>query len=114
MTVVPSFLVLGAQLLIPVADTVPTFDVTTSCKGAATVHVADSQTFNSCMKDENTARTQLVKSWQSYPASDRTQCTDEASTGGPPSYVDLLVCLEISRDAGAIKKIKLKGARNKH
>lgn len=114
MTVVPSFLILGAQLLIPVADTVPAFDVSTSCKGAASVQVADSQTFSSCMKDEETARTQLLKSWQSWPASERAQCADEASSGGPPSYVDLLVCLEISRDADAITKVKLKGARNRH
>jgi hypothetical protein len=114
MTVVPSFLMLGAQLLIPVSDTVPTFDVATSCKGAATVHVADSQTFNSCMKDENTARAQLLKAWQSWSAPDRTQCTAEASTGGPPSYVDLLVCLQMSRDADAIGKIKLKGAGTRH
>ena len=113
MPVVPAFLILGAQLLIPVADTVPTFDVSTSCKGAATVHVADSQTFNSCMHDESTARAQLVKSWQSWSASDRTQCADEASSGGPPSYVDLLVCLQMTVDANADKMIKLKGARHK-
>ena len=108
-----SLLMLGAQLLIPVSDTVPTFDVSISCKAAAQVAIADAQSEAGCMHDENTARTQLLQSWNKYSAADRAQCTSEASTGGPPSYVDLLVCLEISRDVSSGEGIKLRGARRK-
>jgi len=108
-----SLLMLGAQLLIPVSDTVPMFDVSISCRAASQVAIADSQNYNGCMHDENTARTQLIQGWSRYPAADRTQCTSEASMGGPPSYVDLLVCLEISRDVKIGEGIKLKGARRK-
>jgi hypothetical protein len=109
----PSFLMLGAQLLIPVSDTVPTFDVSISCRAASQAQIADAQSFDGCMKDENTARTKLVQSWTTYPAANRAQCTSEASMGGPPSYVDLLVCLEISRDVKEGEGAKLRGARKK-
>lgn len=109
----PSLLMLGAQLLIPVSDTVPTFDVSISCKAASQIQVADAQSFEGCMKDENTARTKLVQSWTTYSAADRARCASEASMGGPPSYVDLLVCLEISRDVSAGEGVKLRGARKK-
>jgi len=108
-----SLLVLGAQLLTPVSDTVPAFDVAISCRAASQVAIADSQSYDGCMHDENTARTQLVQSWTKYSAADRAQCTSEASMGGPPSYVDLLVCLEISRDVTSGQGINLKGARRK-
>jgi hypothetical protein len=109
----PSILVLGTQLLIPILDTVPTFDVTVSCKAATQVAVADAQSFNGCMQDENTARTKLLQSWSTYPATSRIQCTSEASMGGPPSYVDLLVCLEINRDVSAGEGVQLRGARRR-
>jgi hypothetical protein len=109
----PSLLMLGAQLLIPVSDTVPTLDVAVSCKAASQVAVADSQSYDGCMHDESTARAQLQQSWTKYSAAARAQCTSEATMGGPPSYVDLLVCLEISRDVSAGEGVNLRGARKK-
>lgn len=113
MTVLPSLLVLGTQLLVPVSDTVPAFDVTISCKGVEAAKMAESQSYENCMNDENSARMELQQSWTSYPASERAQCSSEASMGGPPSYVDLLVCLKMSRDVDAANAIKLKGARKR-
>lgn len=109
----PSLLMLGAQLLIPVSDAVPTFDVSVSCKAASRVQIADGQSFDGCMHDENTARTKLLDSWTKYSAAERAQCTSEASMGGPPSYVDLLVCLEVSRDVKEGEGVKLRGPRKK-
>ena len=111
MTILPSLLLLGTQLLVPVSDQVPTLAVAESCKAAARIAVADGQSFDACMKDENEARAQLLQSWQSFSAAERTQCTAEASMGGSASYVELLVCVQIARDADAPRKIKLKGAR---
>lgn len=113
MTIVPSMLLLGAQFLMPVADRVPTLDVAASCKAATEISVSVAQSYEACMKDENSAREQLQKSWQSFSAPERTRCSAEASMGGPASYVDLLVCLQIARDADAGEKIKLQGARRK-
>ena len=104
---------LGAQLLIPVSDVVPTFNVEPSCKGAAAAGLADSQSVPNCMTEENSARRELVSSWQSFRAADRTRCTAEASSGGLQSYVELLVCLQISANPGGKPSTTLKGASRK-
>jgi hypothetical protein len=65
------------------------------------------------MKDEMSARQELMRSWQSFRAPERSTCTSEASAGGTASYVDLLVCLQMAHDADAAQKNQLKGARRK-
>jgi hypothetical protein len=54
------------------------------------------------MNDEKAAREDLVKNWSSFSADDKTHCLSMVSTGGGPSYVELLSCLEMSRDAKKI------------
>jgi hypothetical protein len=103
---------LAAQLALPVSDTVPTLKVDASCKATASIDLANAQDYDACMKDENAARDELRSSWVSFSAVDRGRCVTEASIG-TPSYVDLLVCLQTSRDAAELGKTKLKGARTK-
>jgi hypothetical protein len=55
------------------------------------------QTLDSCLQKEEAARDQLRNGWASFPARDRTECSG-AATIGPPSYVDLLTCLEMRED----------------
>jgi hypothetical protein len=102
---------LGAQLLIPISEVVPTFNVEPSCKAAAAIGLADSQSVPNCMAEENSARRELVSSWQSFRAPDRVRCAAEASSGGIQSYVELLVCLQIA--SGATPGTTLKGASRK-
>jgi hypothetical protein len=68
----------------------------------ATATGTDSDTFSSCMDDENDARKQLEKDWATYPASDRAQCIQpkEYTTG----YVEWLTCLEMGRDVRTLRK----------
>jgi hypothetical protein len=113
MNITPALMMLSAQLLIPVSDQVPKLNVSPSCKAAASVAISDSQSFDACMKDEDSARQELVKVWQTYPVADRGRCSSEASLGGVDSYVDLLVCLQMTRDAEAMQKNQLKGAKRK-
>ena len=113
MGMISSQLLLGAQLLIPISDQVPTLNVATSCKAATAIAVADAQSYGACMKDEDSAQAQLRQLWRSFPIPERTRCTAEASMEGIASYVELLVCLQLSRDAAALQKIELKGARRK-
>jgi hypothetical protein len=113
MNLAPALMMLSAQLLIPVSDQVPRLNVSPSCRAAASVAIADSQSFDGCMKDEDSARQELVKVWQTYPVADRGRCSSEASLGGVDSYVDLLVCLQMTRDAEAMHKNQLKGAKRK-
>jgi hypothetical protein len=51
-----------------------------------------------CLEDERAARADLMKEWGQFSAQDKAICTDQ-STNYHPSYVELLTCLEIARDA---------------
>ena len=106
-------LMLGTQFLIATSDQVPKLNVTLSCKSATAVAVAESQSYNDCMKDEMSARQQLLQLWPSLSVSEKARCTGEATMGGIDSYVDMLVCVQMARDAAAAEKIGLKGARRK-
>jgi hypothetical protein len=45
----------------------------------------------------------LQKNWSKYSGTDKQQCLGMEKTGGPSSYVELLSCLEIRRDARDIR-----------
>jgi hypothetical protein len=76
------------------ADGVPALNVKPTCQSTEVAAVNPGQTLDTCLQKEEAARDQLGKSWASFPARDRTECT-AAATIGPPSYVDLLTCLEM-------------------
>ena len=59
------------------------------------------------MADERTAQDQITTTWSKYATADKTDCVGMNRTGGPPSYVELLTCLEIMRDAKIIRKDQL-------
>jgi len=95
-------LALGTNLITLAADGVPKLNIEPSCKAAGIEGMALGRTTQSCINDENTARDQLVKDWSTYSAADKSHCLSMVSTGGSPSYVELLSCLEMSRDAKKI------------
>ena len=45
----------------------------------------------------------LKQNWTQYSATDKSQCVGMATTGGPASYVELVSCLEVMRDARTIR-----------
>jgi hypothetical protein len=94
-------LALGSNLVMVAAD-VPKLNIEPSCKSAGIEGMALGRTTQSCINDENTARDQLVKDWSTFSADDKNHCLSMVSTGGSPSYVELLSCLEMSRDAKKI------------
>ncbi len=55
-----------------------------------------------CLKSEQAARDELKKQWTSFPAADRSLCTQTASMGGMASYVALITCLEMKRDVAKL------------
>jgi hypothetical protein len=79
---------------IPVADTVPKFDVAREC------HFEGGETavFDRCSRDEATALEKLQAEWPQFADADRSACLTEATTAGFASYVDLVTCLEMARD----------------
>jgi hypothetical protein len=94
-----SMIVLGSQLVVPVADGVPKFDIARSCKldVAATAGLTVDQSVKNCMNDEQKARKQLVGQWPKFPASSRASCASQESIGGTPSYVSLVTCLQFGQ-----------------
>src|SRR5262245_45522570 len=99
---------LGVQLTTPANAQVPTFDVAVSCRAAATAGLGADESYRSCMNDEQSAREELSRDWTSFATNDRERCATEAA-GTLPSYVELLVCLQMSRDARQMQT-PLKGA----
>jgi hypothetical protein len=92
----PIQLLLFASLpLIPIADSVPKFDMAVECRseGGSKAELAR------CAEDEAAARDQLAQFWIQSSAADKATCVRETSIDGTPSYVELLTCLEMSRDA---------------
>lgn len=85
------------------ADGPPKLDVTSSCNAAARGEVAADRGSEACFNDERTAQEALAKDWSGFSPSIRAQCLGMNRTGGPPSYVELFVCLEVMRDAAKIE-----------
>jgi hypothetical protein len=84
-------------------DGVPNYNVKPECSFTQSVIPAP-ENQKECMKEEQAARTKLQQNWTKYPSADRAECAAESSTGGSPSYVDLLTCLEMTADARALQR----------
>jgi hypothetical protein len=82
---------------IAVSDSVPQFDITRECRfeGGSTT------TFDRCSRDETTALFQLRAKWAQFGSADQKICMSETTIGGFASYVELLTCLEMARDAAS-------------
>ncbi len=91
---------IGSHLLL-VADRVPELNIEPSCRaaGAATVQGRDE---NACKRDEQTARGTLEQNWGQFTQLQRAECVRLSSLGGSPSYVELLTCLEMAKQASAL------------
>jgi hypothetical protein len=91
-------LALSAVLLVGAIDGVPHFDPRKGCQAGADSGVDLQPNVDGCVASEMQARSSLVGQWKSFRVADRTNCVDETSMGGPPSYIEVLTCLEIARD----------------
>jgi len=95
---------LGLQTAVAFADAPPVLDVTPSCNAAARGAISAGRDREACLSDERAAQNELAKNWSKFNGADKTQCIGNVKTGGPASYVELLSCLEIMRDAKAIRE----------
>jgi hypothetical protein len=93
----------GAALLlfsaVAFAADVPRLDVVNACRAAAGADIGVKYDSDRCLKSENEARDQLKAQWANFPAADRSLCAQTATMGGTASYVELITCLELKRDA---------------
>jgi hypothetical protein len=94
-----SILVLGSQLIVPVADRLPKFDIARSCRldAAAAAGLSLDQTIKRCISDEQVAQQQLGGQWSTFPVPSKASCTSQEGVGGTPSYVSLLTCLQLGQ-----------------
>jgi hypothetical protein len=97
-------MILAAQLATPVAERVPQFNIEPTCQGAATASTAIRSTKDICLQKENQARDDLGRQWADFPAADRGRCVQSTASGGIPSYVQLLTCLESAKLARELPK----------
>jgi hypothetical protein len=97
-------LALGGALLI--ADGVPTLDIEAGCRAAAKMgdSLSLDESLRQCLSDEKSARSELDRQWSQFPPDLRQRCIDTTETGGDPSYVEVLVCLQMGRDAAEMEK----------
>ena len=51
------------------------------------------------MSDETDAQKELDKTWSTFSAGSRSTCLQETKIGGAPSYVELLTCLQLDKQA---------------
>ena len=102
------FFVMAAPLLIAPAsaapaDTLPTFDIHPTCGTAAPAEGAGGRGPDVCIRGELAARDQLAQQWKQFPVADRTRCVQLATMTHMPSYVEVLTCLEMERDARQLR-----------
>ncbi len=81
----------------------PTLQVGSSCEAAGRGGVVLGRNKEACLADETDAQNTLKLSWPKYPATDKTICSGMTTAGGPASYVELVTCLEVLRDARSIE-----------
>ena len=96
-TAAPVQLAQASQPPAGMARDFPRLDVGPTCRSAS-----DRQR---CLDEEGAAREQLAKSWEQFAGGDRTSCTQTVSSiAGAESYVELLTCLQMARDARKLPK----------
>jgi hypothetical protein len=95
-----SMAMLGSQLVTPVSDRVPKFNVEATCEASVAADKAMrlvlAQSYDDCMRDENAAQQQLTTVWLLNSNEVRNQCEGEATAAGSDSYVDLLTCMQMA------------------
>src|SRR5579863_5725367 len=77
---------------------VPSFDIARNCKAESASSTVVGQSVNMCSHDETLARDEVSKQWSHYTTDARRTCSNESSSGSSQSYVELQVCLEMSKE----------------
>jgi hypothetical protein len=90
-------LIIGAGVA-TAAERPPQLNVGPSCDAAA-AHGLNGRDKSACMKEENDAEAKLKATWKNFTARQHARCSDLVHMGGPPSYVELLTCLEMAEQA---------------
>lgn len=90
------------------SDEVPNIDVRPICHGIASqsgesLSLGLTEQFQKCVTSEQEVHQQLKTEWRTFSAADKRHCVSLVKVGGEASYTELLTCLEMARDARALK-----------
>lgn len=97
-------IILTTSQIVLAADSVPKFDVERTCLPVATMGGLPGRDAPACRRNEQDARNQLKGDWSQYSGEDRSRCVGFVGVGGPPSYVELLTCLEMAKHAKELRE----------
>jgi len=98
----PWTILLVSSHLVLAADNIPEFDIGPSCQAAAAAAVSKNRNAETCRADEDHARDTLRQQWANFDAEQKRHCVDLSHSGGSPSYVELLTCLELAQQAAKL------------
>ncbi len=87
----------AAGNIVPIADSPPRFDIAASCRDVGKSGIDIGRPASACRDDEERARDTLTARWAQFQPAARTTCVEGATYGGPPSYVEVLTCLEMKK-----------------
>jgi hypothetical protein len=91
--------ILTAAQLVLVAQDVPQLNIEPSCQAAAFAAVGEGRDKNACLQNEQDARNKLKDQWDQFSEASRERCVRLSHTGGHPSYVEVLTCLQMAKAA---------------
>jgi len=94
--------VAGGLVAPALADQVPQFNVEPGCRAAA-VYGTTPDYAAVCVRKEQETRRKLVESWSQFKPAQRAQCVQLTRLGVTGTYTELMTCLEMARDAEALR-----------
>jgi hypothetical protein len=86
---------------IAVSDSVPQFDIARECRFEG----GSKTNFERCSQDETAALSQLRTEWAQFTGTDQKTCLASTTASSFTSYVELLTCLEMAREAATTESI---------
>jgi hypothetical protein len=90
---------LATSLIAAASQEPPRFDAAPGCRAGVNTGVKPRSDIDSCVRSEHEARDALARQWAEFAAADKSRCVEKTHMGGPPSYIEVLTCLELARDA---------------
>jgi hypothetical protein len=101
MSVLLQVIATGAHLVLA-ADKIPELRYEPSCRAAVEAAAMPSRNENACVQDEKAAKAKLQQEWANFTPAQKSHCVQLSTTGGLPSYVELLTCVEMSKAAAEL------------
>ncbi len=99
-----SVLAIAGHLLTPARAQMPTLNYDLICRDSAVENLGVKDDRGICMQDEANARAELARRWSEFDPSGRATCARLSSSNRSGSYVEMLTCLEMDRDARKLHK----------